>query len=259
MNITAYMQRIHYTDSLQPTLEVLRALHKAHMLAVPFENLDIHLGHSISLEPETLYHKIVEEKRGGFCYELNGLFAFLLKEMGFTVDLLSAQVKSQNGFGAPFDHLLLLVHLEEDWLVDVGFGASFLEPLRLCEDVQRQSSGVYRLEIGSPYALFLQRAPDQSWAIEHRFTLETYALTDFVDRCRYHQSSPDSHFTRQRVCTLATPDGRLTLSEQRLIVTRSGQRQEHAIPDEHAYLAALHEHFDIRLPEPVVWSQRSVQ
>ena len=130
MNIPTYTQRIHYTGSLQPTLEVLRALHKAHMLAVPFENLDIHLGRPLSLEPETLYHKIVEEKRGGFCYELNGLFAFLLKEMGFTVDLLSAQVKSQNGFGAPFDHLLLLVHLEEDWLVDVGFGASFLEPDR---------------------------------------------------------------------------------------------------------------------------------
>lgn len=259
MDIATYMQRIRYTGPLKPTLEVLRALHQAHMFTVPFENLDIHLGRPIILEPEALYHKIVEEKRGGFCYELNGLFASLLKELGFTVDLLSAQVKSQSGFGAPFDHLLLLVHLEEDWLADVGFGASFLEPLRLCEDVQTQSSGVYRLEIGSPSTLFLQRAPDQSWTIEHRFTLHPYALSDFDEMCHYHQTSPASHFTRQRVCTRATLGGRLTLSEQRLIVTSSGQRQERALPDERAYLAALREHFDIHLPATTVWLQNGTQ
>jgi len=147
LDIQRYLARIRYEGTVQPTAETLQALHEAHMLAVPFENLDIGLGRAIKLDHASLWEKIVERRRGGFCYELNGLFALLLRELGFRVELLSAGVANAAGnFNPDFDHLTLLVHLEEDWLADVGFGESFRHPLRLTPDVaQEQVWGRYRL------------------------------------------------------------------------------------------------------------------
>ncbi|TDI15991.1 MAG: arylamine N-acetyltransferase, partial [Acidobacteria bacterium] len=92
MEINAYLKRIGYRGSRQPTAETLRQLHRAHLLAVPFENLDIPLGHPIVLSLPSFYDKIVRRRRGGFCYELNGLFGWLLEQLGFTVVMLSARV-----------------------------------------------------------------------------------------------------------------------------------------------------------------------
>ena len=134
LNITAYLDRINYRGSLLPTAETLRALQVAHLLAVPFENLSIHAKEPIVLEDEALFIKIVERRRGGFCYECNGLFAALLRALGFNVRMLSAEVANAAGvFGPAFDHMTLMVSLEQRWLVDVGFGDSFREPLRLDE------------------------------------------------------------------------------------------------------------------------------
>src|SRR5215207_11196611 len=110
MDIQAYLRRIHYRGDLTPTATTLRELHRAHLLAVPFENLDIHLGRPIVLDQDALFDKIVTRRRGGFCYELNGLFALLLRELGFEVTLLAAGVaRADGGFGPEFDHLTLLV------------------------------------------------------------------------------------------------------------------------------------------------------
>src|SRR5215470_1616306 len=132
-----YLERIH-CHSLEvgsragpPSLPLLRRLHAAHMLAVPFENLSIHVGEPISLGVDALYDKIVRRRRGGFCYELNGLFAWLLRHLGFTVTLLSARVaQPDGGFTPEFDHLALVVPDIDgaDWLADVGFGDSFHRP-----------------------------------------------------------------------------------------------------------------------------------
>jgi N-hydroxyarylamine O-acetyltransferase len=131
VNIPAYLDRISYTGPLETTADGLRALHRAHMLSVPFENLDIALGRKIICDEEAILRKIVEQRRGGFCYELNGAFAALLREVGFTVTLLSARVARQDGsYGPDFDHLTLRVDLDEPWLADVGYGDSFVEPLR---------------------------------------------------------------------------------------------------------------------------------
>src|SRR2546427_8621834 len=127
VNTKAYLERINYPlnyrRSLAPDAETLRALQVAHLLAVPFENLSIHAGQPIILEDDALFTKIVENGRGGFCYEANGLFAALLRALGFNVAMLSAEVANAEGeFGPNFDHMALMVMLEQRWLVDVGFG-----------------------------------------------------------------------------------------------------------------------------------------
>ena len=130
MDIEAYLDRIGYGGPRTPSLDTLRGLHRAHLLSVPFENLDVHARRPIILDRERLYDKIVRRRRGGFCYELNGLFAMLLGEMGFRVSLLSAGVaRETGGFGPEFDHLALDVNLEGEWLADVGFGESIPGPL----------------------------------------------------------------------------------------------------------------------------------
>src|SRR5271169_1200439 len=132
LNVPAYLDRIAYAGPLAPRLEVLRNLHRAHLLSVPFENLDIAAGRKIVCDEHAFIHKIVELRRGGFCYELNGAFAALLRAIGFQVTLLSARVPRENGSDGPeFDHLALRIDLERSWLADVGFGDSFLEPLEL--------------------------------------------------------------------------------------------------------------------------------
>src|SRR5580692_3744465 len=138
----AYLARIQYAGPTEANAETLRALHRAHLVAVPFENLDIHLGRKITVDEAAILNKVVGLRRGGFCYELNGAFAALLRALGFSVTLLSARVSRDDGSAsAEFDHLTLRVDLEESWLADVGFGDSFLEPLRLKPDIEQEQPG----------------------------------------------------------------------------------------------------------------------
>ena len=248
LNITAYLERINYRGPLEPTAATLRALHKAHLLAAPFENLDIHLGREIVLDEEKNYSKIVERRRGGFCYELNGAFAMLLKALGYDVKMLSAGVaNAKGGFGPPFDHMTLLVELEKRWLADVGFGDSFREPLLLDEQgAQSQEWGAYRIARDGEQ-LTLERRDGDLWKPQYRFTLRPYQFADFAEMCRYHQTSPDSHFTQRRTCSLATIDGRITLTDMRLITTTGEGRHERELTDEHEYEAILRERFGMQL------------
>jgi N-hydroxyarylamine O-acetyltransferase len=248
MNVEAYLQRIGYDGDRIPNAESLRNLHHAHMLTVPFENLDIHLGRPIVLDEKSLYEKIVLRRRGGFCYEANGLFAALLRELGFDVTLLSARVMDGGKPGPEFDHLTLLVQLEERWLADVGFGDSFREPLRLDDpNVQLQNHGAYRLTRDGEQWTLLARSSDNEWKPQYVFTLRPYQLADFVGMCHYHQTSAESHFTQKRVCSLATPAGRVTLSDMRLIITQGGERQERMLANQEEYAKALREYFGFKL------------
>jgi N-hydroxyarylamine O-acetyltransferase len=249
MDIQKYLERIHYDGSIVPTLRTLRALHQAHLLAVPFENLDIHLGREIVLDEAVLWAKIVERKRGGFCYELNGLFAQLLRSLGFQLDMLSAAVVNGRGeYGPDFDHLTLLVHLEEDWIADVGFGDSFRQPLKLqASSVQSQHMGTYRLERDDTFWIYQKWDSENSvWEPAYRFTPQPHVLHDFAAMCRYQQTSPESHFTQKRICSLATPSGRITLSDQLLITTIDDERTERLLSEE-AYQRVLAEQFGIVL------------
>lgn len=185
------------------------------------------------------------QRRGGFCYELNGLFAVLLRQLGFEVALLSARVTTADGgFGPEYDHLALLVQLEERWLVDVGFGDSFHRPLRLDERGD-QSDGRrhYRIAFdGAVYTLY-QRDGLAAWEAQYIFSDRPRQFAEFEGMCYYHQSSPDSPFPNKRLCTRATGDGRITVSNQRLIISQNGTRREEALPDEAAFWSALQHYF----------------
>jgi N-hydroxyarylamine O-acetyltransferase len=253
MDVQAYLRRILYQGSLTPDIDLLRSLHRAHLFTVPFENLDIHLGREIVCEESRILHKIVNEKRGGFCYELNGAFAALLRALGFRVTLLSCRVARQDGsYGPEFDHLTLRVDLEEPWLADVGFGDCFLEPLRLRTGMEQpQNRRIYRLtsRLTPIDGVFgLEVMAEGGWKKEYAFTLQPHELSDFAGRCHYHQTSPESHFTRQRICSLPTPEGRLTLSDNKLIETRGASRQETPLSGGHEWQAKLRELFGVVLP-----------
>jgi N-hydroxyarylamine O-acetyltransferase len=234
MDVQAYLSRINYTGYTALTSDILRAIHRAHLLTVPFENLDIALGRKIVLDEDAILHKIVKQRRGGFCYELNGAFAALLRALGFKTTLLSARVASTSGGEGPeFDHLTLRVDLEQPWLADVGFGESFLEPLRLESGTEHVDPvGTFRLmKLGK--RLQLEKAePKDAWKPQYSFGQQSRRLQDFVRMCHYHQTSPDSHFTQNRICTRATPEGRITLSEMKLTVTRNGRREERLLSSE---------------------------
>ncbi len=245
----AYLARIDDRGPVEPTPDTLQRLHVAHLLHVPFENLDIHLGRPIVLDVDRFYHKIVTERRGGFCYELNGLFAELLRTLGFDVTLLSARVAGQDGeFGLEFDHLVLLVQLEQPWLADVGFGDSFRQPLPLQADVvTQQDFGTYRL-LQTDATWFLQALGDSGeWQPEYAFTGQPRLLADFAEMCHFQQTSPASHFTQKRVCSRATPEGRITLSDRRLITSRGSRREERVLSNEAEVAAVLAREFGIEL------------
>jgi len=248
VNSQAYLARIGYCGSLTPTAETLRQLQVAHLLSVPFENLSIHAQQPVVLEDDALFAKIVERRRGGFCYEVNGLFAALLRALGFNVAMISAGVARGDGtFGPPFDHMALLVTLDERWLVDVGFGDSFLEPLRLdLREAQVQGERAYRIDTeGDVFTLMQLDAAKDGWQPRYRFTDQIYSYPDYAGMCQYHQRSPQSTFPQRRICSLATPDGRVTLSGMQLIITRHGVREERLVADETEYAALLGQYFGI--------------
>jgi N-hydroxyarylamine O-acetyltransferase len=249
MNGQAYLDRINYRGPTDPSARTLRQLQRAHLLAVPFENLSIHAGEPIVLNDEALFQKIVERRRGGFCYELNGLFAALLRELGFKVAMLSAQVAGADGdFSEDFDHMTLMVTLSERWLADVGFGDSFVEPLPMDErKVQIRGNRAYRLDSFGEYLVLSQRlsAEDGEWKQQYRFRLKTYQYADYIERCHYQQTSPESHFTQKRICSLLTPNGRVSLSDMRFIVSEDGVRRERLIVSQEDYAELLRENFGI--------------
>jgi len=223
LNVPAYLARIGYIGPPAPTPDVLRNLHRAHMLTVSFENLDIALGRTIVCDEDAFVRKIVEQRRGGFCYELNGAFAGLLRAIGFQVTLLSARVPRDDGSDSPeFDHLTLKVDLDEPWLADVGFGDSFLDPLLLRSGAEHSHDGwTYRV-VDCGNSLCMERAErDAVWKRQYSFTLTPRSLDEFAPMCHYHQTSPKSSFTRKSICSRATAEGRITVADRKLILTRN--------------------------------------
>jgi N-hydroxyarylamine O-acetyltransferase len=246
MNIDAYLDRVNYRGERAPSPETLAALQQAHLRAIAYENLDIHLGRYVALDQRAMFDKMVTRRRGGWCYEMNGLFAWALRELGFSVKLLSSAVNREaQGDNAEGNHLVLLVELDRPYLVDVGFGNGFLHPLPLEPGIHRQGYLDYRLAREGDRWYFSNHAHGGPG---YDFTLRSHHLDDFAAKSHQLQTSPESGFVRVVVCHRFTPDGILSLRGAVLrSVTAAGARDE-VIEDEAAYRRALAERFDLHLP-----------
>ena len=245
----AYFRRLavprpHTADAVS-----LHVLHRAHQMTVPFENLSIHLSEPISLAEDDLIDKIVTRRRGGFCYELNGAFAFLLQAMGAEVKRVAARVYGDGRAGPPFDHMALVVHASDasgPWLIDVGFGSHSVYPLLFdSRHGQDDPAGSFLLVDTEDGDVDVLKDGKPQYRIEPR----ERALADFIPTCWWQQTAPESHFTRSTICSRLTYGGRVSISGRTLITTEGGSRSEQHLPDDAAVLTAYRDHFGIVLDQ----------
>jgi N-hydroxyarylamine O-acetyltransferase len=235
----------------RPALPYLRRLQRRCLTTVPFENLDIHWRVPLELDLTRFWEKIVRRRRGGFCYELNGLFAWALERLGFDVALLSGKVwrKPARSWGPDFDHLALHVRVDGgDYLVDVGYGDSFRTPLPLPSGTRSDVSGGYRL-LPDRGELQLEHASVPGhWRPLYRVALRPRALADFEGMFHWHQTSPESPFTNHTVFTIARPWGRTTITERYRMETRGARTTRHRYQHPEDWLEELRTRFGVKGP-----------
>ena len=251
--LAAYLDRIELTRPEALDAAALRDLHHAHLLTVPFENLSIHVSEPITLDEDALLGKVVTRRRGGFCYELNGAFALLLRALGAAVTMVAARVYGNGSLGPPFDHMALLVRLPDGtgpWLADVGFGSFTVYPLQFrSRQEQHDPAGPFRLADAEDGDVDVAKGGEPQYRVEPRGR----SLADFAPTCWYQQTSPASHFTRSTICSRLTRDGRLSISGHTLIRTSNGVRTEEQLTGGEGLLAAYRDHFGVVLDQvPVV-------
>ncbi len=250
MDLNDYLRRLRYQGIRDNSIETLRKLHKAHVYVVPFENLNIHHRKWIELDLEKIYQKIVYNNRGGFCFEVNGLLYEGLQQLGFQRYFISCSVFNHltQEYMPYFGHVAIIVENEDElWLTDVGFGSSFPEPLKIDYDVLQTQEGIqYKLTQINDTEILLERSGDEKEFLKmYKFTLTPRKLPDFQEMCEYHQTSPLSPFTQRKICSLATPNGRITLTSQALIITEKRKKKEIPIADDKEFQQKLLEYFGL--------------
>lgn len=238
MNFKHYLERIGIFDTnLKVSLETLCYLQRQHLLHVPFENINIRNGSKIMLDPSCFYEKIVVGKRGGYCYECNGLFFELLRALGFDVKMISGRVVHRQYIGQDFDHLALTVTLNgAEWLVDTGFGDFSLTPLRIPIETETLfDTSPYKIQ---PYGTYEGRqylaacrwsALKKAYMPLYLFTTIQHQLDDFETMNLQHQTTGDSKFIRNLICNIFTPSGRTSLLNNRLTIIQNNKKEEQLI------------------------------
>lgn len=242
----AYLERIGYRGRLDTSAGTLAALHRAHLMAVPFENLDIMLGTPVLLDEGRLFEKIVRRRRGGIGYELNGLFALLLRHLGYDVTLISACMPQDGGGGAEFGHMALMVRSGDRWLVDVGSERPFSEPL-LVDQTGEQPRGedLYRIDTTGGRRTLRRRGSDMVWREQYHFTLIPRTMADFAPMCDYYQTGRDSHLNRGAICSRLTSDGWITLTEKSLTRHTTGGARQRPVAGREEFMKVLYDSFAI--------------
>ena len=254
MKVAAYLTRIGYEGSCKPTLQTLQNLHRAHLFAIPYENLDIHLGRSLSLDEKTIFDKLVIQKRGGWCFEMNGLFAWALRELGFKVTLLGGAVNRPHcDDAAKLGHLVLRVDLGEPYLCDVGFGDGLLEPLPLRPGRYRQGFLGYDLT-RSGTSWYWHNQPYGA-ASGFCFELTPRRLEEFSGMCHALQTSPESGFVRTIVCSRFHVGGYSVLRGATLRTVTAAGIEERVLENAADFDTVLKEIVGLELPQAAeLWS-----
>ena len=249
IDVDKYLWRLRCKRERTPSLKYLKFLHKAHLMHIPFENLDIHLGNQIILDINKIFEKVINRNRGGFCYELNGLFYHLLSHLGFYCHLISARTYEDGEPGHEFDHAAILVYLDDKiYVADVGFGELFLEPKLIDPSkVQMDYTKYVKIDktVDGEYVLSMS---DNSIEFEPKyiFTKTERQYIEFIDMCHYHQTNEKSPFTKKKLITKATPEGRITLTDSKFVQTIAGKKEEQVILNHDEFRVKLFQHFGIR-------------
>jgi N-hydroxyarylamine O-acetyltransferase len=250
MNFDKYLKRINTEGfAIDADFSTLKFLQKQHLLNVPFENLDIHWKTPITLDIGEIFHKIVENGRGGFCYELNGLFFELLGSIGFERKRISACVCGANGvFGPEYDHFAILTKIDGiEYLVDVGFGEFSAEPLKfVVDEEQKDKTGIFIIRKFDDEYFEVAKQDEEHWKTEYIFKDLSREFHEFSEMCDFHQTSPESHFTQNIVCSRMTREGRKTLTGEKFIETKNGVRTITEIDSAAAFNSILAREFSIK-------------
>jgi N-hydroxyarylamine O-acetyltransferase len=250
LDLAAYLGRIGYSGSVQPSRATLEALHLAHATHIPFENLDILLQRPIRLDLASLQDKLVRGRRGGYCFEQNLLFASVLERLGYSVTRLAARVHYRNRPKVPRTHIALLARIEgAAWLADVGFGLEgLLLPVPFVAGREaRQFAWNYRV-VESDGEWTLESLRNESATDLYSFTLDPCLAVDFEPANHYTATHPDSRFVRTLTAQLPTPEVRYRLRNRELVLDRGAGVTRRVLADEDELLAVLAETFGLQFP-----------
>lgn len=247
MNLDAYLSRINFLKNPTIDRETLFALHRQHVLSIPFEDLDIHWNIPLNIDRDALMDKVINRKRGGFCYELNTSFYHLLTALGFPTQLVSCQIAQGNSqFGPPFDHMAILVELEETWLLDVGYGDLFIEPIKLYdEEIQKDWFKCFQVQRTGDQLLLAESRDGRRFTPRYKISPLGEPIEAFIPQLRWKESHPDSHFVQNLICTLPSRNGRVTLYNDFLIITKNGKRSKKRVLDSVARQRYLQQYFGL--------------
>ncbi len=248
-DLEAYLDRINFSGNVNVSPDTLAKLHHAHFYAIPFENFDILLGRGIDLAPKAVFDKLVLKKRGGYCFELNGLFLQALKALGFKSRALLARVHV-TGTPSGRGHQLELISIDHrDWLADVGFGGNSPRmPITMELDSPVTSDGqTIRLTDGKDFGTMFQTLEDGEWKDLYSFDLGHVFSADIAYGNHYTSTSPNTFFTFSRVAARPLPQGGITLLDRTLKIITNGREEVQILPDSSAYLDALKKYFGIEL------------
>ena len=249
MNLDSYLQRISYYGALDTSLPTLYAIHHAHLTTLTYENLDIHLGRSLLLNVNHSYRKIVEEGRGGWCYEMNGVLAWALQALGFNITLLGAAVnRARLGDLAQGNHLMLLATVEDKhYVLDAGFGNGILEPMPLQAGEITQGWMQHELLYDGERWHYQNNSFNQ---VTFDFTLQPHHYEDFEEQCHWLQTSVESGFVRRSVCQRYIKDGTLLeLRDATYREYRDSGTMEQVVTAAEDYKHLLHNQFALNLSE----------
>ncbi|MFI5310374.1 MAG: arylamine N-acetyltransferase [Gemmatimonadales bacterium] len=245
-----YLERIGIARPVRADLDSLTAIHRAHLLAIPYENLDVQLARPVGLDPEIIFEKIVARRRGGWCYEMNGLLGWALDALGFRVTRCAGAVSRETrGDASVGNHLVLKVELDEGlYLADVGFGDGQIDPVRIVP-------GAFTSH-GFPFEL--SRVDDDWWRMHNHvqggeqtfdFTLRAADEAKMAEQCRFLQTSEQSAFLQNLVAQHHTPAGVTTLRGRVLRWTTPLGQTERLLESAEEFVSALETEFGLDVPE----------
>jgi len=249
VDVQAYFDRIGFSGRARPDLATLTALHRGHLRAIPYENLDVQLGRPMTLDPAAAFDKLVTRRRGGWCYEMNGLLGAVLQEIGFSVTRMSGSVARGERDDRPLgNHLVLRVELDQPYIADVGFGDGILEPFPMTFQAHECAGYRFRLEnLDGEWLRFHNHA--NGGAPYFDFTQAPASPDQLNATCRWLSTSPESIFVQTALAFRHTPDGIVSLLGRAHRRIRPDGKETRLLNSAEEFVAVLKRDFDLDVPE----------